>query len=232
MIRVSHHLFRFHYQSQKVMGSLGISVSKIQQAGLLDECLPEKTKQTNHHQQTRENKPQQISRLKMYTAIRPSRPQKGTTYMTPITTQREKLTSPLKKKKKNDGWCLSTPSPSPFEMVPLPLGPFHVKGIKGCTRWLKVVPFTLQTWVISPHFITIGDRGPPCTFFDKPWNFSGTWTRGSSNVKVWCHNSQKKQHPNLYIYIYITYPIDIKNDGHLKVSPFKYGCLCYLESLC
>ena len=82
-------------------------------------------KTKTHHQQTWENKPQQISRLKMYKAIRPSRPQKGTTYMTHMTTQREKLTT---RPSKNDGPGVDTKPASPFWNGP------RLKGIKG---WKK-----------------------------------------------------------------------------------------------
>ena len=102
-----------------------------------------------------------------------------------------------------------------------PLRPFHVKGIKGCTRWLKVVPFTLVIGVISPHFITIGDRGPHLVLFLTNPGISQGRGLGFLPMSRCDVIIPPKNNLQIYIYIYITYPIDIKNDGHLKGISFQ-----------
>lgn len=147
--------------------------------------------------------------------------------MTHMTTQREKLTSPLKIKNDGPGACRHQAGFPLWNGGPPPLRPFHVKGIKGFTRstsrWFPS-PYEHRSYFVHPISLRSAIGKFPCTFFDKPWNFPqgrglGVLPMSRCDVII----PKKKQPPNLYryIYIYITYPIDIKNDGHLKGISFQ-----------
>lgn len=127
--------------------------------------------------------------------------------MTHMTTQREKLTSPLKIKNDGPGACRHQAGFPLWNGGPPPLRPFHVKGIKGFTRstsrWFPS-PYEHRSYFVHPISLRSAIGKFPCTFFDKPWNFPqgrglGVLPMSRCDVII----PKKKQPPNLYRYIYI-----------------------------
>lgn len=151
-----------------------------------------------YQEKTKQNKPQQISRLKMLKQSVHTGPKKGQPIYDSYDYSTRK-TNIAPEKKKRCARCLSTPSRlPPLKWWTPPLRPFHVKGIKGTrstSRWFPS-PYEHRSYFVHPISLRSAIGKFPCTFFWQTLEFpTGTWPRGSSNVKVWCHNSTKKTTP-------------------------------------